>query len=160
MHVPRAVGGHASDSKWPYGSSMPSAESTGPVVFFDGVCNLCNAAVQFVIDHDKREQFRFAPLQSDAAQELVFGPGLARARDAFDSLILLERGKVYERSHAALRIARRLDGLWRAAFVFVVVPRCVRDAVYDVIAQNRYRWFGRSAQCRVPTPAQRARFLA
>lgn len=136
-----------------------SAEPTTSVVFFDGVCNLCNGTVQFILDHDKREQFRFAPLQSEAAEKLLAGRGLAKDREALDSVILLEGDKVYERSDAALRIARRLGGLWSALYVFIVIPRFLRDAVYKLIARNRYRWFGRTEQCRVPTPELRARFL-
>ena len=134
-------------------------EKAGPVVFFDGVCNLCNGAVQFILDRDKREQFRFAPLQSEAAERMLVGD-LATDREALDSIIVVEDGKVYERSDAALRIARRLGAPWPAAYyLFILVPRFLRDAVYKFIARNRYRWFGRSEQCRVPTPELRARFL-
>jgi predicted DCC family thiol-disulfide oxidoreductase YuxK len=140
-------------------SWIMTTEPARPVVFFDGVCNLCNGAVQFILDRDARAQFRFAPLQSEAAEKILVAPGLAREREARDSIILVEGDKVYRRSGAVLRIARRLGAPWSAAYVFILVPRFVRDAVYKVIARNRYRWFGRTEQCRVPTPELRARFL-
>jgi predicted DCC family thiol-disulfide oxidoreductase YuxK len=130
------------------------------VVFFDGVCNLCNGTVLFLLDRDKRERLRFAPLQSEAAAALLDGRGLARAREALDTVLLLEGDTLYERSDAALRIAKKLSGAWPVLYVLILVPRFLRDAVYDLIARNRYRWFGRTEECRVPTPALRARFLA
>jgi len=126
-------------------------------VLFDGVCNLCNGAVLFVIDRDPRGVFRFAALQSDEARRLLAAHG-RRAPD-LSSILLLEAGRVYERSTAALRIARRLTGLWPLLYAFVAVPRPLRDAVYDWVARNRYRWFGRQEACRVPTPELRERFL-
>ena len=137
---------------------MSGAPSTS-VVFFDGVCNLCNGTVQFILDRDKREAFRFAPLQSETAEKMLSGRVLAEDRDALDSVILVEGEKVYERSDAALRIARRLSGPWPVLYAFIIVPRFLRDFVYRFIARNRYRWFGRTEQCRVPTPELRARFL-
>ncbi|CAN5908482.1 thiol-disulfide oxidoreductase DCC family protein [soil metagenome] len=128
------------------------------VLLFDGVCNLCNGAVLFVIDRDPEGYFRFAPLQSDFAQRLLDHHGCGEAD--LSSMVLLEEGRCYTRSTAALRIARRLPGLWPLLFAFIVVPRPVRDAVYDWIARNRYRWFGRTESCRIPTPALSGRFLA
>jgi predicted DCC family thiol-disulfide oxidoreductase YuxK len=130
------------------------------VVFFDGVCNLCNGTVQFLIDRDKREHLRFAALQSEAAKAMLDGRDLGRARASLDSVLLLEGDTLYARSDAALRIARRLSGAWPALYALILVPRFLRDAVYEFVARHRYRWFGRTEQCRVPTPALRARFLA
>jgi predicted DCC family thiol-disulfide oxidoreductase YuxK len=130
------------------------------VVFFDGVCNLCNGTVQFLIDRDKRELLRFAPLQSEAAKAMLEGRDLDRTRESLDSVLLLEGDTLYARSDAALRIARRLSGAWPVLYVLILVPRFLRDAIYDFIARRRYRWFGRTEACRVPTPALRARFLA
>ena len=127
---------------------------THPVVLFDGVCNLCNRAVQFIIRRDPAGTFHFASLQSDAARTLV-GP---RAT-ALDTFLLWEEGNVYDRSTAALRVARRLRGPVRLLTVFVVVPRPIRNAVYNLIARRRYQWFGRREECMVPTPELRARFL-
>ena len=132
----------------------------GPVVLFDGVCNLCNGSVQFIIDHDQAGVFRFAPLQSDIAATMLASLGHAHDRATLDSVILVEEDHVYERSDAALRIARRLSFPWSLVYPSIVVPRFARDGVYRVIAKNRYRWFGHTPQCRVPTPELRARFLA
>lgn len=136
------------------------ASPVGPIVLFDGVCNLCNGAVQFILDRDRRQSFRFAPLQSEAAAEFLKAHGVTLDREALDSVMLIDGDEVYLRSEATLRIARRLRAPWPAAYMLIVVPRIVRDAVYTWIAKHRYRWFGRSEQCRVPTPELRARFLA
>ena len=125
------------------------------MLLFDGVCTLCNGFVQFVIERDPAGRFQFAPLQSDAAARLlgVAPPPLP------DSLVLLEDGRLFTRSTAALRVARGLRFPWPLAYVFVAVPRPVRDCVYDAVARNRYRWFGRRDVCMVPTPELRSRFL-
>ncbi len=128
------------------------------VVLFDGVCNLCNGTVLFVIDRDPEEIFRFAALQTELARRLLAEHG--STGEGLSSLILLEGGRHYTESTAALRIARRLSGAWPLLYAFSLVPRPVRDAVYRWIARNRYRWFGRSESCRIPTPALSARFLA
>jgi predicted DCC family thiol-disulfide oxidoreductase YuxK len=132
-------------------------DAHGPVLLFDGVCNLCNASVQFVIDRDPEARFRFAALQSDIGRELAEGCGIDV--EALDSLVLVEEGRCYTRSSAALRVARRLSGGWPILAAFSVVPRPLRDVVYDFIAARRYRWFGKEEACRIPTPELRARFL-
>jgi len=128
-----------------------------PVILFDGVCNLCDGFVQFVIARDRAGRFQFAALQSESARRL-----LARV-DGFgglpDSIVLVDGGRVYTRSSAALRIARALPFPWPLARAFVVVPRPVRDWIYDFVARHRYRWFGRKDVCMMPSPALRARFL-
>ena len=136
-----------------------AAESTSPLVFFDGVCNLCNGTVQFILDRDKGSAFRFAQLQSEAAAKVLNERGVTIDKEALDSVMLVEGDKVYQRSDAALRIARRLSFPWSLWYVFIIVPRFLRDAIYKLIARNRYRWFGKSETCRVPTPELRARFL-
>lgn len=128
-------------------------------MLFDGVCNLCNGTVQFIIDRDPNGLFRFAALQSDAAKTALAARGRATPEGEPDSVLLLDGDRVYERSDAALRIARRLSSAWRLFFVFIVVPRFIRDLVYRFIAKHRYRWFGKTEECRVPTPELRARFL-
>lgn len=130
------------------------------VVLFDGVCNLCNASVQFILDRDARGYFRFAALQSEAGAKALRAHGREASSGEPDSVVLIEDGRVYERSDAALRIARRLDGAWPALCVLLVIPRPLRDTAYKLIARNRYRWFGRAAECRLPSPALRARFLS
>lgn len=129
-----------------------------PVVLFDGVCNLCDAAVLFIIDRDPDARFRFAALQSGAAARLLAGLPRPEGGDP-ESVFLLEDGKLYDRSTAALRIARRLRWPWKLAYALVAVPRPLRDAAYRFVARRRYRWFGRRDACRVPTPELRARFL-
>jgi predicted DCC family thiol-disulfide oxidoreductase YuxK len=125
------------------------------VLLFDGVCTLCNGFVPFVIERDPAGRFQFAPLQSDAAVRLLgVAPPLLP-----DSLVLLEDGRLFTRSTAALRVARGLRFPWPLAYVLVAVPRPMRDWVYDVVARNRYRWFGRRDVCMVPTPELRSRFL-
>ncbi|MEM1269121.1 MAG: thiol-disulfide oxidoreductase DCC family protein [Bacteroidota bacterium] len=133
---------------------LPSDKS---ILLFDGVCNLCNGAVNFVIDRDADGQVMFAPLQSDVGRELLVSRGLNP--DALDSLVLIEEGQAFQRSTAALRVARHLDGPWRFLYAFRVVPRVIRDAVYDLVARSRYSMFGKQDACRLPTPDERARFL-
>ncbi len=135
------------------------AAASTAVVLFDGVCNLCNGVVQFILDRDRRAHFRFAQLQSEVGAKLLGDRGLATDPEALDSVLLVEDQKVYERSDAVLRIARRLSAPWPVLYAFIILPRFVRDGVYRFIARRRYRWFGRTEQCRVPTPALRARFL-
>lgn len=131
-------------------------ESAHPVVLFDGVCNLCNGAVNFLIDHDPKAHLRFAALQSDAGQALLGERGLTNDLDTF---VLVEGTRVSERSSAALRVVRYLRWYWQPLRVFWVVPRPLRDAVYGWVARNRYRWFGKKDACRMPTPALKSRFL-
>jgi predicted DCC family thiol-disulfide oxidoreductase YuxK len=138
-------------------SSTSSPRSGHALVLFDGVCNLCNGTVNFIIDHDPDGYFRFAPLQSDEAQERLAGTDAAGAD--LDTIVLVEDGAAYVRSTAALRIARRLTAPWPLLSLFLAVPRPLRDAVYDWIATHRYDWFGRRDQCRLPTPALKDRFL-
>ncbi|MFB6249245.1 MAG: thiol-disulfide oxidoreductase DCC family protein [Salinibacter sp.] len=133
------------------------APSDHAVVLFDGVCNLCNGAVNLIIDRDPTGYFRFAPLQSDAAAAYL--DDADGAAGDLGTLVLVEDGQTYVRSTAALRIARRLTAPWPLLFLAIVVPRPLRDAVYDWVARHRYDWFGKRDQCRRPTPALRDRFL-
>jgi predicted DCC family thiol-disulfide oxidoreductase YuxK len=130
------------------------------VVLFDGVCNLCNATVNFIIDRDPAGYFRFAALQSEPGAATLARHGAAAPAGDPDSICLEERGRLYVRSSAVLRITRRLRGAWKLLFVFIIVPRPLRDLVYRWVARNRYRWFGREESCRMPTAELRARFLA
>ncbi len=126
-------------------------------ILFDGVCNLCNGAVRFVIARDPKARFRFAALTSDAAQSLLRQSAVSGPLP--DSIVLVEDDRVYFRSDAALRIARQLTFPWPLLSIFAIVPRFIRDGVYDFIAARRYRWFGRRETCMVPTPELRRRFL-
>jgi predicted DCC family thiol-disulfide oxidoreductase YuxK len=141
-------------------SAAPPPPDADPVVLFDGVCNLCDATVAFIIDRDPGARFRFAALQSEAGRRLLAGVGVTLPAGDPASVYLLENGCLYDRSTAALRIARRLRGPAKLLFAFVVVPRPLRNLVYRFIARHRYRWFGRTEACRRPTPALAARFLA
>ncbi len=136
----------------------PAAPDT---IFFDGVCNLCNGFVQFVIRHDPAGRFRFAALQSDAGQRLLTAHGLAPAELAAppESVLLLSGGRLYSHSTAVLRIAQGLGGVWRLVGLGWALPGSWRDALYRLVARNRYRWFGRQESCMMPTPELKARFL-
>ena len=129
----------------------------GAIVLFDGVCNFCNASVNFVIERDKAGYFKFAPLQSEIGEELIAKHGIDTAET--DSVIVVENDLAYTHSSAALRIAKQLDGLWSWSYGFIVVPKPVRDFFYRLFAKHRYRLFGRQDACMMPTPEIRARFL-
>ena len=138
----------------------PLAAGEPRIVLFDGVCNLCNGTVQFIIDRDPGGSFRFASLQGEAGARVLREHGREPPKGDPDSIILVEGGRIYDHSDAALRIARALGLPWSLAVLGFALPRFVRDALYRLIARNRYRWFGREESCRVPTPALRARFLS
>jgi predicted DCC family thiol-disulfide oxidoreductase YuxK len=129
------------------------------VVLFDGVCNLCNGAVHFILDRDPDERMQFASLQSEAGKELLRARGFPIPEGDPNSVLLVVGDRVYDGSGAALRIAARMSWPWKAFAVFLVVPWFLRDLGYYLIAKNRYRLFGKSEACRVPTPELRARFL-
>lgn len=128
-----------------------------PIVLFDGVCNFCNGSVNWVIDRDRAKRVRFASFQSPAGQVILrhFGMPL----DRFDSVVLIEDGKAFSMSDAAIRITRHLPRPWRWTMALLIVPRPLRDAVYGLIARNRYRWFGASESCRMPGPEFEGRFI-
>ena len=127
------------------------------IILFDGVCNFCNNSINFVMDRDTNGAFKFASLQSDIGQELLKQKGLKTSD--FDSIVLLKNSTVYQKSDAALEITRELNGLWSWLYIFKIVPRFIRDFFYNIIARNRYHWFGKTEACRLPTPELRARFL-
>lgn len=130
------------------------------IILFDGVCNLCSRSVRFVIARDPHAHFRFAALQSDAARRICAERGIPMptALDP-DSIVVIADGKTLERSDAALAIAARLPFPWSLLRMFRVLPRAIRDWLYRLIARNRYRWFGRTDACMMPTPEIRARFI-
>ncbi|MCZ4244751.1 thiol-disulfide oxidoreductase DCC family protein [Pedobacter punctiformis] len=129
-----------------------------PVILFDGVCNLCNASVQFVIEHDSKQLFKFAALQSDYARE-VLKPFKVNPEE-LNTTMLIENGKLYKRSSSALRVAKHLNGLWPMLYGFMIIPKFIRDWVYDIIANNRYKWWGKQESCWVPTPELKSRFYS
>lgn len=129
-----------------------------PIVLFDGVCNLCNGAVQFIIRHDKKNVFMFASLQSEVGQKLLeqynFPP------DELRSFILINNGKAYTRSTGALKVAKNLNRLWFLLYGFIIIPKFMRDSIYNWVGRNRYKWFGKKDECMIPTPELKARFLS
>lgn len=125
------------------------------VILFDGVCNLCNQSIQLIIKRDKQDYFRFAALDSDYGRMLV-----AKYQVTADSIVLIEKEQAYTQSDAALRIARRLSGLYPLLYAAMVIPKFVRDRVYRLIARNRYRWFGKRQSCWLPSPQLSKKFLA
>ena len=128
-----------------------------PVILFDGVCNLCNASVQYVIKHDKKRIFRFASLQSAFAEKIFKEQNLHT--NTFNSFILFENNIIYTRSTAALMVSKKLSGIIKLLYGFIIVPKFIRDAVYNMIAKNRYKWFGKQEACWIPTPELKQLFL-
>jgi len=137
--------------------SDPLSAASPPVILFDGVCNLCNAAVRWVIARDPHARFRFASLQSQAGRGALAASNAPS--DLPDSIVLIADGRVLVRSEAAIAIAARLGVPWSFARVAGILPRGVRDGLYAWVARNRYRWFGRQNSCMLPTPELRTRFL-
>ena len=128
-----------------------------PVLLFDGICNLCNASVQWALLRDPKGIFRYAALQSDTGQELLKEHGLDVQN--FDTVVLIDQNKVFLRSDVPLEIVRRLGGLWSALYIFKIVPSIIRNFIYNWVAKNRYRWWGRREQCMMPRPEWKERFL-
>ncbi|WP_313691212.1 thiol-disulfide oxidoreductase DCC family protein [Halorarum halobium] len=138
-------------------ADLDAAEN--PVLLFDGVCNLCNGIVRFVVRFDAAGTFRFAPLQSTVGRALLERHDVARdGGDGFDSVVLIDGDEAYRKSAAALRVARELDGPWPLLWPLVYLPERLRDRVYDLVAEHRYRVFGRTDDCQVPSPTVRERF--
>ncbi len=128
-----------------------------PIILFDGVCNFCNSAVNFVIKRDKRSILKFATLQSDIAHQLL--ETLNLPGNDLKTFVFIENNKIYTRSTAALKVCRYLNGLWPMMYGFIIVPKFIRDSIYNWISKNRYQWFGKKENCMIPTQAVRARFL-
>ena len=128
------------------------------IILFDGVCNLGNSAVQFIIKRDKNDLYRFCALQSEPGRKLTSERNIDTQK--IDSIILIEPGKAYYiKAAAALQIGKNFGGMWRALAIFEWVPPVISNWFYDIVAKNRYRWFGRKAQCMVPTEELKAKFL-
>lgn len=144
--------------RFPYEVNPAVRESPSrTIILFDGLCYLCTGSVQFILRHDRKRKFLFASLQGKTGQELI--KRLQLSAPSADSFVLVEDGKAYQRSTAALRVARLLGGWWFLGCLFILVPRCLRDAVYDWIARNRYGWFGKREECWLPAPDVVERFL-
>ena len=134
-----------------------SVEKT--VVLFDGVCNLCNSTVQFILRHDSEGQFRFASQQSEAGRRLLAEHGIPASDALADSVVVIEGERVWLESDAALHILYRIGGVWSFPYIFRWLPKSFRDAVYRWVARNRYRIFGKRESYMIPTPELRSRFL-
>ncbi len=127
------------------------------IILFDGVCNFCNASVNFVIKHDKKAQFLFASFQSDAAKEILLHFNLKNLNE--DTVILVEGHKICDKSTAVLKITKHLDGGFKLFYAFIIVPKFLRDWIYVFIAKNRYDWFGKRESCMIPSTKLKNRFL-
>jgi len=127
------------------------------IILFDGVCNLCNTAVDFVIRRDKNDRFKFGSLQDKATKSILKDYKINQ--NYIDSIILIRGNQVFYKSKAALEIARNLGSPWPVMYIFIIVPAIIRDPVYDWIARNRYRWFGKKETCRIPSPKEKQKFL-
>lgn len=128
------------------------------IILFDGVCHFCNGAVQFIIKRDPRGLFSFAALQSKPGQDLLEKWDLPT--DTFNTMVYVKGNQVYTKSTAALKIARELKGVWPLLYALILIPKPVRDTAYDLIAKNRYKWFGQKNECIIPSPDVRKRFLS
>lgn len=139
---------------------MPSTKSVSQntqLILFDGVCNFCNSSINFIIDHDPEKNFKFVPLQSELGQSVL--KQFNKNTKDFDSVILLKNNQLYQKSEAAIEITKHLSGAWKYLAVFGILPAFILDFFYDIIAKNRYRIFGKTETCRMPTPELRERFL-
>jgi len=129
------------------------------IILFDGVCNLCNGAVNFIIDRDPQKKFKFSAMQSESGHRLMQQFKIPTATLTPESIILIEQNRFYSHSTAVLKITQKLKGFWKLFYGFIVIPKPIRDFLYGAIAKNRYRMFGRQASCRLPTPELKERFL-
>ncbi|KMJ58527.1 hypothetical protein AB685_11660 [Bacillus sp. LL01] len=136
---------------------MPETVKKHPILLFDGVCNMCNSMVTFVIKRDYKATFKFASLQSEVGQRILKEHCLPM--EHFDSFYYVNGTKVYTKSTAALKVAKELDGAWKLFYPFIIIPAPIRDMVYSFVAKNRYRWFGKKEQCMLPNADMKKRFL-
>jgi predicted DCC family thiol-disulfide oxidoreductase YuxK len=126
------------------------------IILFDGICNLCNSSVQFIIKRDPFGHFKFASLQGAAGQKLIKQFGV---NNEINSFILIEDNKIFFKSSAAIRVCMKLRGPWKLLSIFKIIPPSIRDIFYNIVANNRYKWFGKQENCMLPTPEMRKRFL-
>jgi len=140
-----------------YGFARENMLENRKIILFDGVCNLCNGAVTYVIKRDKKNVFKFAALQSEIGLELTSKFNIDTSK--VDSIIFINSDKHYEKSTAALHIAKYLPGAYPLLYGFMIVPKFIRNGVYDYIAKNRYKWFGRTESCMIPTAELKSKFL-
>jgi predicted DCC family thiol-disulfide oxidoreductase YuxK len=127
------------------------------IVLFDGVCNLCNKAVTFIINHDPEDQFRFAALQNEEGKKLLDKYSIDPEKT--DSIVLIMNDRAYIKASAALRIAKHLSGAWPLLYGFAILPKFITNSLYDFVARNRYGWFGKKDNCMIPTADLKSKFL-
>lgn len=127
-----------------------------PIILFDGVCNLCNHSVQFILKRDPQENYKFASIQGETGQKLLKKYGF---NSELNSFVLIENEKVYIKSDAALHVCRNLMGVWKILSFLHIIPPFIRDFFYDIVANNRYKWFGKKEYCMLPSPEWKKRFL-
>ncbi len=127
------------------------------IVLFDGLCNLCSRSVQFILKHDKKDQFLFGSLQGKAGMEYLQKFNLPA--DTFNSFLLIDQDRLYTRSSAALHMLKHLGNGWKLLYAFILVPQFVRDGIYNIVAKNRYKWFGKKDSCWIPSEQLKAKFL-
>lgn len=128
------------------------------IILFDGVCNLCNSAVDFIIKRDKKNRFKFSSLQDNTARKLLIESNFQEGYP--DSIVLIKGDKIFFKSRAALEISKKLGGVWPLFYSLILIPAFIRDPVYEWIARNRYKWFGKKSTCRLPTEEEKSRFLS
>ena len=128
-----------------------------PIILFDGVCNFCNYWVTFAIKRDRKNKLKFTPLQGETAKKLL--PQFHINPSSLSSVIFIDNGKAYTQSSAAIQICKHLDGGWKLFYALIIIPKFMRDGLYNIIARNRYKWFGKKESCMIPTPELKERFL-
>ena len=128
-----------------------------PIILFDGVCNFCNYWVTFAIKRDRKNKLKFTPLQGQTAKQLL--PQFHINPSSLSSVIFIDNGKAYTQSSAAIQICKHLDGGWKLFYALIIIPKFMRDGLYNIIARNRYKWFGKKESCMIPTPELKERFL-
>ena len=128
-----------------------------PIILFDGVCNFCNYWVTFAIKRDRKNKLKFTPLQGETAKQLL--PQFHINPSSLSSVIFIDNGKAYTQSSAAIQICKHLDGGWKLFYALIIIPKFMRDGLYNIMARNRYKWFGKKESCMIPTPELKERFL-
>jgi predicted DCC family thiol-disulfide oxidoreductase YuxK len=129
------------------------------IILFDGLCNLCDGMVQFVIKRDSKQRFLFSSIQSETAKKILETYNQVKIKDSLNTFVLIENGKLFTKSTAALKISKKLKGLWPLLYLFIMIPLFIRDAFYDYIAKRRYQWFGKKNECMIPSPEIKTRFF-
>ena len=136
---------------------MGATDPVKPLILFDGVCNLCNGSVLFLIRQDRLAKFMFASLQSTYGRQQLINHNWPT--DQLNTILLIKEGKIIHKSSAILEIVGSLPGLWPMCYVFKIIPAFIRDLIYDFVAKNRYRWFGKKEECMIPNPSLLDRFM-